>query len=109
MAMGGFMGGDPILTPERLAALVAAGEVRFVMVGDAARMRRRFGLEPGGQAVADWVRASGQRVDPELWRQPGEPPADDAAATRRGAGRGAARAELYDLKPQMGLVPGAAG
>ena len=109
MAMGGFMGGDPILTPERLAALVAAGEVRFVMVGDAARMRRRFGLEPGGQAVADWVRASGQPVDPDLWRQPGEPPAADAAAPRRGSGRGAARAELYDLKPQMGLVPGAAG
>src|SRR5262245_17503150 len=84
--------GDPILTPERLAERVAAGQVRFVMVEDAARLRRRFGLDPGGQTVADWVRGKGRLVDPDLWRQPGEPPAGDAAAPRRGLGRGAAGA-----------------
>lgn len=109
MAMGGFMGGDPILTPERLANLVAAGQVRFVMVGDAARMRQRFGLEPGGLAVADWVRAHGQPVAPDLWRQPGEPPAAGAAAPRRGLGRGAARSELFDVKPETPLAAGAGG
>ena len=40
MAMGGFMGRDPILTPERLARLVEAQAVRFVMVGDFAGARR---------------------------------------------------------------------
>ena len=109
LAMGGFMGGDPILTPERLAELVAAAQVRFVMVEDAARLRRRFGLDPGGQAAADWVRGNGRPVDPDLWRQPGEPPAADAAAPRRGLGRGAPGTELYDLKPQTALVPGTAG
>jgi hypothetical protein len=35
MAMGGFHGLDPILTPDMLAKMVAGKEVRFVMVGDA--------------------------------------------------------------------------
>jgi len=34
MALGGFSGGDPILTPERLAEKVRSGEVRFALVGD---------------------------------------------------------------------------
>ena len=100
---------DPILTPECLAELVAAGQVRFVMVEDTARLRRRFGLDPGGQTVADWVRGKGRPVYADLWRQPGEPPAGDAAAPRRGLGRGAAGTDLYDLKPQTALVPGTAG
>jgi hypothetical protein len=109
MAMGGFMGADPILTPERLAAMVAAGQVRFAMVGDAPRMRRRLGLEPVGQAVTDWIRANGQRVATNLWREPGEAPTADPAAPRRGFGRGLVSRELYELKPQTALVKGAAG
>ena len=35
MAMGGYHGVDPILTPDRLARMVAENEIRFVMVGDA--------------------------------------------------------------------------
>ena len=103
MAMGGFMGGDPILTPERLGEMVAAGHVRFVMIGDTERMRQRLGLEPAGQAVTDWVRANGQRVAADLWREPGAPAADDAAAARRGFRRGFSR-ELYDLRPEVGLA-----
>jgi 4-amino-4-deoxy-L-arabinose transferase-like glycosyltransferase len=34
MAMGGFNGGDPAPTVEQLAAHVAAGEVRFVLLGN---------------------------------------------------------------------------
>jgi hypothetical protein len=35
MAMGGFHGLDPILTPDKLARMVEAKAIRFVMVGDA--------------------------------------------------------------------------
>jgi len=34
MALGGFSGGDPILTPDRLAEKVRSGEVRFALLGD---------------------------------------------------------------------------
>jgi 4-amino-4-deoxy-L-arabinose transferase-like glycosyltransferase len=34
MALGGFSGGDPILTPERLADTVRSGELRFALIGD---------------------------------------------------------------------------
>ena len=37
MALGGFSGGDPILTPRALEAKVRGGEVRFVLIED--RMR----------------------------------------------------------------------
>src|SRR5437868_7111486 len=33
MAMGGFSGGDPILTTNQLASLVAKGTVRFFLIG----------------------------------------------------------------------------
>lgn len=83
MAMGGFHGLDPILTPEGLARLVEAGEVRFVMLGDLS----------AGRPLADWVRAHGQPVDVALW---------GGSGPDRGRG---ARRQLYDLKPEAGLVP----
>ena len=81
MAMGGFHGLDPILTPEKLAAMVEAGQVRFVMVGDAPFISRWLGAE-----VAAWVQDKGQLVDPALWR-----------STALGGRRSGMR--LYDLKP----------
>ena len=93
MAMGGFHGLDPILTPERLAGLVAAGEVRFVMLGELSIASRLMGAESAGRPLADWIRANGAPVDPALWSEsPGVP------------GR-AWRRELFDLKPGTGLVP----
>ncbi len=93
MAMGGFHGLDPILTPERLAALVAEGQVRFVMLGDLSIASRLMGAESAGRPLADWIRANGAPVDPALWSEsPGAP------------GR-VWRRELFDLKPGTGLVP----
>ncbi len=87
MARGGFHGLDPILTPDTLARMVEAGEVRFVMLGDLTMVSRRMGAEIAGRPITDWVRAHGQPVGPALWR------------------RGLA---LYDLRPEIGLVkPGA--
>jgi 4-amino-4-deoxy-L-arabinose transferase-like glycosyltransferase len=93
MAMGGFHGLDPILTPERLSGLVAEGQVRFVMLGELSIASRLMGAEAAGRPLADWIRANGAPVDPALWSEsPGAP------------GR-VWRRELFDLKPGTGLVP----
>ena len=93
MAMGGFHGLDPILTPERLAGLVAEGQVRFVMLGELSIASRLMGAESAGRALADWIRANGAPVDPALWS---ESPGPVGRVWRR---------ELFDLKPGTGLVP----
>jgi hypothetical protein len=93
MAMGGFHGLDPILTPDTLARLVEANEIRFVMQGDLSLIDRRMGAVDAGQAVSDWIRAHGTPVDPILWR---------AETSLRGL-------ELYDLKPRLGLQPAPPG
>jgi 4-amino-4-deoxy-L-arabinose transferase-like glycosyltransferase len=86
MAMGGFHGLDPILTPDTLARMVEAGQIRFVMVGDAPFISRRLGADEAARPIAEWVQAKGQLVDPALWRS-------SALGGRRNAMR------LYDLKP----------
>jgi 4-amino-4-deoxy-L-arabinose transferase-like glycosyltransferase len=86
MAMGGFHGLDPILTPEKLAAMVEARQVRFVMVGDVPFISRRLGADVAARPIVDWVQAKGQLVDPALWRS-------SALGERRSGMR------LYDLRP----------
>jgi 4-amino-4-deoxy-L-arabinose transferase-like glycosyltransferase len=66
MAIGGYLGDDPILSPADLERLVSAKKLRFVMLGG-------FTLAPAKQAaalepVARWVRANGRPVDAKLWR-----------------------------------------
>jgi 4-amino-4-deoxy-L-arabinose transferase-like glycosyltransferase len=92
MARGGFHGLDPILTPDKLGALVARRQVRFVMLGDLSFVSRRLGAETAGRPIADWVRANGTPVDPALWR---------AVADRRSG------MQLYDLRPVAGYRVGA--
>jgi len=53
MAMGGFHGLDPIVTPEELTQLVATNQVRFVMQGDLSLIDRRMGSVSVGKAVND--------------------------------------------------------
>jgi 4-amino-4-deoxy-L-arabinose transferase-like glycosyltransferase len=51
MALGGFSGGDPILTQEQLAERVKSGQVRFFLLGSP-------GGPPGGgnrESAASWV------------------------------------------------------
>ena len=92
MAIGGFHGLDPILTPDKLGRMVESRQVRFVMLGDLSPISRRLGGEAAGRPVADWIRAHGAPVDPALWRP---------------SPRAAPRAmQLYDLRPRTGLVPG---
>jgi len=86
MAMGGFHGLDPILTPDMLAKMVAGKEVRFVMVGDATLISRRLGADVAARPIVEWVQEKGQLVDPILWRS-------SALGGRRSGMR------LYDLRP----------
>ena len=63
MAMGGYLGNDPILTPQSLERLIAEGRLRYVMIGG-------FTLAPGNTAlepIESWVRANGRLVDPLVW------------------------------------------
>jgi len=66
MAIGGYLGDDPILTPSDIEQLASGRQLRFVMLGG-------FTLAPAKQAaaldpIARWVRANGRPVDPKLWR-----------------------------------------
>ncbi len=91
MAIGGYNGSDPILILGQFAARVAAGEVRFILVGGFAD----FGFGPSGEtrrrAWMEWIGRHGKPVDPGLWRR------DDASAATR-------RLVLYDLRTGAPLV-----
>jgi len=107
MAMGGFTGTDPIITPKRLARLVREGQVRFVMIGGAGGFGRGPGGDPRGERIAAWVREHGNPVPPDLWRSPHaatELNAAPGAAGRRGRDL-AADMQLYDLAPADRLIP----
>ncbi len=85
MALGGFGGGDKILTVDELVKLVSDGEVRFFLVSTLGPPDQPSGGPPGpadGQQVVPtagtkgppqdelmgWVRANCEPVPPELWR-----------------------------------------
>jgi 4-amino-4-deoxy-L-arabinose transferase-like glycosyltransferase len=118
LAVGGFMGGDPILTVDELAKMAQERQFRYFMLqqGHGAGMGHGAGLgggarpgqgaQPGQgawgmqgpqqQEIAQWVRSHGTRVDPVLWKLD-EP--DDAVQPEGGpgfAGRGNSM-QLYDL------------
>jgi 4-amino-4-deoxy-L-arabinose transferase-like glycosyltransferase len=105
MAMGGFHGLDPILTPEKLAQLVAANQVRFVMQGDLSLIDRRMGAGAAGKALADWIRDNGNRVDPALWRASVSSDDESGGSSTRREARAASGLELYDLKRGAELIP----
>jgi 4-amino-4-deoxy-L-arabinose transferase-like glycosyltransferase len=90
MARGGFHGLDPILSTEKLARMVTTNQVRFAMLGDLWAIDRMLGAEAAGRPIAEWVEAHGKLVDPTLWRS---------------AGRERGRVRLYDLRPDVPLMP----
>jgi 4-amino-4-deoxy-L-arabinose transferase-like glycosyltransferase len=93
MAMGGYLGRDPILTPSQLERMVNAGELRYAIVGGPSIAPPN---KPGQRALAHWIRSHGRRVDPALWRESTDP--NRPAALRAGTQRTPAR--LYDLRPE---------
>jgi 4-amino-4-deoxy-L-arabinose transferase-like glycosyltransferase len=111
MAMGGFSGGDPILTPSKLATLVANGTVRFFLLNarrqlpqqvlnripQQFRNRLQQGGFPfgGGQQIAltTWVTQHCKAVPARLWRS-----ASTSSNTGGGFGSFGAN-QLYDCAP----------
>jgi 4-amino-4-deoxy-L-arabinose transferase-like glycosyltransferase len=127
VAIGGFMGGDPILTANEFAQKVKDGQIRSMLLsapperpllgggpgqapgGTAGRFGGGFGFGRIGGAQADiakWVRENGKPVDPALWK-PAVTPAETAAQTAPagapgffgGRRGGMANLRLYDLRP----------
>jgi 4-amino-4-deoxy-L-arabinose transferase-like glycosyltransferase len=92
MAMGGYLGSDPILAPADLERMVNRGELRFVVLGGVAIVPPDSVRE---RALAAWVRAHGQRVEAALWREP----ADAASAPAKRWPWPSSPARLYDLRP----------
>ncbi len=64
MTLGGYLGTDPILTPETLAQAVERGNVRFVMIGGFSLTKRD---QPHEIALREWVQKNGTPVDASLW------------------------------------------
>ncbi len=104
LALGGFMGRDPILTVDRFAKMAAENQVRYVML--ARPGRRDFNGNNGPNTdIAKWVREHGTPIGADKWRLPDEQE-QDLGAGRETAGngnyhrwdRGLSNTELYDLR-----------
>ncbi|MBX5449798.1 MAG: glycosyltransferase family 39 protein [Thermogemmatispora sp.] len=64
MAMGGFSGSDPILTPAKLAQLVKSGQVRFFLINGSGR-----GFGGGSQSeLINWIVQHCQQVPSSAWQ-----------------------------------------
>ena len=86
LALGGFLGSDPIVTVERFAQWVKEGRVRYAIVAGPALPFSDPTLDdaprPGGSRVAPpgaipaWIRSNGRLMGPDLWTpfSSGEPP-----------------------------------
>ena len=125
MAMGGFMGTDPILTPEKLDQMVKDKQIRFVLLGGLAMNNRSLRAEIEENGLANWIREKGKPVDPALWSTviPEDGDKDSKATSPTtdpntlnqsisqdsSSGRRLIRLQLYDLRPEAGLVPAPSG
>jgi 4-amino-4-deoxy-L-arabinose transferase-like glycosyltransferase len=103
MAVGGFLGRDPILTVARLQQMVADDRLRYFMVagspggkgGRSFNPAAWFGPTGGQEAVNNWVEAHGTLVPQQEWD-------GGAPVVSRGGSPWAGRTQsmqLYDLSP----------
>jgi 4-amino-4-deoxy-L-arabinose transferase-like glycosyltransferase len=60
MSLGGFSGGDPIVSADQFASLVSSGEVRYVLIGRGGG--GSFGGRGATGAIMSWVEANGTPV-----------------------------------------------
>jgi 4-amino-4-deoxy-L-arabinose transferase-like glycosyltransferase len=56
IAMGGFTGGDPAMTVDKLQEYVSSGRLKYILIGD--------GRRGTDASVTEWVKANGTLVDP---------------------------------------------
>jgi 4-amino-4-deoxy-L-arabinose transferase-like glycosyltransferase len=86
MALGGFLGSDPTLTTEQLAARVEDGDVRYFLLGGGP-----FGR--GGGGATAWVQANCALVPAADYGGAAQPSGGDGFGPRDGGG------QLYDCGP----------
>ncbi|WP_411346921.1 glycosyltransferase family 39 protein [Paenibacillus sp. WLX2291] len=61
MAMGGYSGSDPILTLDKLKALIKAGEIKYFLLG---------GMGRGGSSdITEWIEQNGTEVPSSEWEE----------------------------------------
>jgi 4-amino-4-deoxy-L-arabinose transferase-like glycosyltransferase len=119
VAIGGFMGGDPILTANQFALRVQEGQFRYMLLNVPSPNQggKNPGGNPGGWSglgglgrmggaqaeISKWAWEHGKPVNPALWK-PMLPPVlsivQSAAPGGFGGRRGGiANLQLYDLRP----------
>jgi hypothetical protein len=105
MAVGGFLGSDPILTPDRLEKMVTDGEVRYFLTtggpGDSIGNASGYAFDQSGMPgmmggsqseITSWVKAHGKLVPAGEWTGENEAGVGDRT------GMFAMSEQLYDLK-----------
>jgi 4-amino-4-deoxy-L-arabinose transferase-like glycosyltransferase len=119
MPIGGWGGGDPILTVGQFRTLLMEGQVRYVLLPGAGGGQGWSDRLAGGRngELYRWVMEHGKPVDPALWRDETGPPETEALASGAAAptGPGSVRvgpggrhgwrggfraARLYDCQPR---------
>jgi 4-amino-4-deoxy-L-arabinose transferase-like glycosyltransferase len=99
MALGGFSGGDPILTVDDFARLVAEHRVRFALIGDGSERNRQVFGEGRQKPLIDWIQANGKSVDAERWLTPITAADPRTASDRALRAAESVGARLYDVRP----------
>jgi len=105
MALGGFLGTDPILTPEKLVGLVEGNTVRFFWLeygaGDQPLVpgERWGGFQP---QLTAWIESNCTAVPASAWLPPEPTTAANQTGQPSGAGQQARanlQQQLYDCAP----------
>ncbi|WP_341278526.1 glycosyltransferase family 39 protein [Paenibacillus sp. FSL H8-0537] len=97
--LGGYSGSDPVLSVDRLKALVAAGELKYFLVSQGGR--------GGGNnnELTKWITSYGQQVAASEWlTTSGNSNAEDSSY--RGIGGGGSNITIYEVTPQAALLSG---
>lgn len=120
VALGGFMGSDPIVTAAQFAQMVRDGDLRYLLIQESGSGGRRVhpagrpagwgGPRGGFQAdIVRWAKAHGKPVKKSLWWS--DPPSrrltqspraiETATGGWTGGGRRNNSLVLYDLRPSV--------
>ncbi len=126
VSLGGFMGADPVVSPDNFRDMVQAGQVRFVLLGGPGSGGGPPGGGPGGageplgggpplpgpfgpNANADlvaWIREHGKVVESHLWQDEDKDEPEGLPQGRGPMARLHRLARLYDCNPGRGrLLP----
>jgi 4-amino-4-deoxy-L-arabinose transferase-like glycosyltransferase len=84
LAMAGFMGTDPALTPTKLDTMIANKQIRFILLS---------GSMGGNNSISTWVQNNCSAVDSSLWASSG------GLGLPGGAGGGVRGSQLFDCQP----------